>query len=221
MQVLPQKRLSIVDNNVAKSNDRNSFESSGFNQHQQRSPLNQTFNDAAAVDKASSNNNASQFDNITVMWGYSPNFNLKRQSQRFSNQEGPSSFQSHGGERTTSQATLKELSQIIKQLQESSEQFGPDKAALLFELLSTLPEFNQTSDEGALADQFEPFLQFQKLDTEAKQAFLGYLKSIDSIDVLEGEETLSNFECLTSFFDQYLCNFIYAHFWAQTTQQMF
>ena len=55
----------------------------------------------------------------------------------------------------------------------------------------------------------------------AKQLFFTYLSNIDSIDVIEGEETLTAFEQLTIFFDQYLCQMLQVEDWVQKAEQAF
>ena len=73
MQVMPNKRLSITqERQVAPVDTRNSFE--------HVSPiakLDQTF-DQGQYDRVASNSGGAD---ATVMWGYSPNFNLKKQKR--------------------------------------------------------------------------------------------------------------------------------------------
>ena len=79
MKVLPQKRLSIVDNKQP-GPERSSFESINA-ANQGGGVLDQTFAEQQPRSAPSSSNGVgnerSSLGVDTVMWGYSPNFNLK------------------------------------------------------------------------------------------------------------------------------------------------
>lgn len=48
--------------------------------------------------------------------------------------------------------------------------------------------------------------------------FFNYLSNIESIDVIEGEESLTGFECVSSFYDEYLCHLVQLMDWVQKSE---
>ena len=90
----------------------------------------------------------------------------------------------------------------------------------IVETLATLQDLQET-DEERLKAHFEPLAKFQSLDEASQQHFLTYLKNINSIDVVEGEEILSAFELLTSQFDEHLYAYMETMLQLDKSQQLF
>ena len=89
------------------------------------------------------------------------------------------------------------------------------------ELLSTLQDLQGEASEDKVRAHFDPLTRFQSLDEESQQHFLTYLKNINSIDAVDGEEILSAYELLTSQFDDHLYAYMETMLQLDGTQQLF
>lgn len=76
-------------------------------------------------------------------------------------------------------------------------------------------DLHTTDEEDA---HFKTLLEFQQGDQDGKQLFFNYLSNIESIDVIEGEESLTGFECVSSFYDEYLCHLVQVMDWVQKSE---
>ena len=162
--------------------------------------------------------NSGSLEDQTIMWGYSPNFNMKKQhNSQFSSDSAIRQF-------NLGDSDLKEKKQLlqekVKMLQDRKDHpFGAEEAIALFDILQArLENFDQ--DEESMP-HFKTLKKFQERDVAAKQLFFQYLENIDSIDVVEGEDMLTAFEFVTSLFDNYLCRLIQVKDYVDRSEQSF
>ena len=217
-----QKRLSIVeslrnqelnDTFAADPDQRNSFESFGG---ASQSNLNQTFQQPSSYEDG--RNRITSPD--TVMWGYSPNFNMKQRMQSSSSEEGTvNKLRLSDEELQTFYHALREKLQELK-----STENDVIKERQAYELLEILQqafdlEPKEASDD-IISKKMGGLQRFQERDEAAKELFIQYLSNIESID-FAGEDNLTAYEHLSMHFDQFLVALLHLVGLAETKNQEF